>query len=234
MMIRPHTTLLRMAGRNLRVSPQATGSRGEDISMSMPLEIWVHDAGIGGVIPEAAGRRVIKVDKSWSAMQIANKVRATALAAGGASTLWVLFHASYVGESLAVSEGGWADALFGGLSELGSDGITSRNVAEFGHALSGIFAESIRLLACGAAARWNGMEICRRLAFHSQTLVIASQDTQQYTINKAKGQLLDIGVWEGRVFKFLPTGEAVAWFVGPTADGSEEPRQSVNPPILRR
>jgi len=71
------------------------------------------------------------------------------------------------------------------------------------------------------------MEICRRLAFHSQTVVIASQDSQEYTTN-ARGEI-DVGVWEGRVFKFFPTGEYVQWFVGPTASGSMAPTRSVLP-----
>jgi hypothetical protein len=198
-------------------------------------EIWVHDVdpehGIGGVIP-AVGRTVIRIDRTWPTMSVASEIRAKALASGGASVLWFVFHASTSNACVAEAEGGWEDYLFGGLGELGRDGVLSGNVAAFGLALRGLFSDSIRLLACGAAARWNGMEICRRLAFHSQTVVIASQDSQEYSVN-ARGEI-DVGVWEGRVFKFFPTGEAVQWFVGPTASGSMAPMRSVMPRVTGR
>ncbi|HTT13062.1 MAG TPA: hypothetical protein VMG60_19500 [Burkholderiaceae bacterium] len=204
--------------------------------MNASHEIWVHDVdplhGIGGVIPPAAGRTVIRIDRTWPTMSVASEIQSKAHATGGASVLWFVFHASTANASLTEAEGGWEDYLFGGLSELGRDGVFSSNVAAFGLALRGLFSDSIRLLACGAAARWNGMEICRRLAFHSQTVVIASQDSQEYTTN-ARGEI-DVGVWEGRVFKFLPNGEAVEWFVGPTASGSMAPTRSVMPRVTGR
>jgi hypothetical protein len=201
--------------------------------MSVSCEIWVHDAAVDGGIHAAPGRRVIRVDRTWPALRIATEAKAAAVSAGGATTLWILAHGSITGMSLAEAEGGWEDSLFGGLTELGEDGVTSRNVAAFGTVLRGVFADSIRILICGGAARWNGFEICRRLAYQAQTLVIASQDAQEYTVDHARGGLLNIGPWEGRVFRFLPSGEAAAWFVGPTASGSEAPRRSVVPRMSR-
>jgi hypothetical protein len=197
--------------------------------MSANCEVWVHDTRVEGVVLDAPGRRVLRVDRSTPVMSIATSVQAVVQRAGGATALWLVFHAPYTGQSRSQAEGGWEDALFGGMSELGKDGVTSRNVAEFGASLRGLFSDSIRVLACGGAARWNGMEICRRLAFHSQTLVIASQDAQEYSVNHLAGGAIDVGPWEGRVFKFLPSGEAAAWFVGGTASGSEPPLRSVSP-----
>jgi hypothetical protein len=150
--------------------------------MPASSEIWVHDTRVDGTIPNASGRQVIRVDQAWSAAQISSAIAAAGLRAGGATTLWLVFHASFFGVSASEPEGGWEDSLVGGLGGLG-EGVTSRNVTQFGLALKGIFSDSIRILACGAGARWNGMEICKRLAFHSQTTVIASQDTQEYTVD---------------------------------------------------
>ena len=204
--------------------------------MNASHEIWVHDVdhahGIGGIIPPAVGRTVIRIDRTWPTLSIASEIRSKALATGGASVLWFVFHASTSNVCVTEAEGGWEDYLFGGLGELGRDGVLSSNVAAFGLALRGLFSDSIRLLACGAAARWNGMEICRRLAFHSQTVVIASQDSQEYTTN-ARSEI-DVGAWEGRVFKFFPSGEAVEWFVGPTASGLMAPTRSVMPRVTGR
>lgn len=196
-------------------------------------EIWVHDTAVDGVIHDAPGRKVIRVDHTWPALQIATAAKAAAASAGGAGTLWILAHGSITGMSLAESEGGWEDSLWGGLTGLGEEGVTSRNVAAFGTVLRGVFSDSIKILVCGAGARWHGFEICRRLAYHAQTLVIASQDAQEYTVDPSRGGLLDVGPWEGRVFKFLPNGDVAAWFVGPSAAGSQAPTRSVLPRMSR-
>ena len=196
--------------------------------MNASCEIWVHDTRVSGVILDAPGRQVLRINQRTPTMSIAASLRSLILQSGGASVLWLVFHAAHIGQSRSEPEGGWEDGLFGGLSELGQDGVTSRNVAEFGASLKGLFSDSIRILACGAAARWNGMEICKRLAFHSQTEVIASQDTQEYSIDSRRGSI-DVGPWEGRVFRFLPTGQEVAWFVGGTATGSQAPTYSISP-----
>jgi hypothetical protein len=202
--------------------------------MAIKTEVWIHDTRVAGVIHPAPGRKVVRVDQKWRAADIAKAATLASTALGGAYVLWIVSHSSITGASFAEREGGWEDSLFGGVSDLGEQGINSRTVTEFGFALQGYFLESINVLACGAAARWNGMEICRRLAFHSKTLVIASQDTQEYAVDASKGNAIDVGDWEGRVFKFHPNGRDEAWIVNKAATGSEPPTRSVNPtPIYR-
>jgi hypothetical protein len=117
--------------------------------MSANCEVWVHDTRVEGVVLDAPGRHVLRVDRSTPVMSIATSVQAVVQRAGGATALWLVFHAPYTGQSRSQAEGGWEDALFGGMSELGKDGVTSRNVAEFGASLRGLFSDSIRVLAAG-------------------------------------------------------------------------------------
>ena len=92
-------------------------------------------------------------------------------------------------------------------------------------ALKDLFTK-IWLMACGPAGTLvhSSRPFCRELAFHANTVVIASDTAQRYhpgdhdSVNQVSRRVLRFGNWEGNVFQFLPNGD-----VKPFTNKSQSP-----------
>lgn len=121
-----------------------------------------------------------------------------------AKTLFILCH-GYAGESERLASCG----DFGGQGlQLGRESVMHGNVSMF-TALAGAF-QNIIIYACAAGNTESGNEgttedgryLMGAIAIHANANVYAADRIQWY---QQTG--FDFGVWEGRLLKFLPTGQ---------------------------
>jgi hypothetical protein len=182
---------------------QVNAYQPEEIPM---YEVILHDERLKGNTPNWDGVSGFSVSKNDSMERILGWVRACYGSHGQMEELGIMGH-------------GYVQMYAGGIGygghgvQCGHENIYLRNVHKW-RAIRGM-AKRIIVYACNtadvdpiAAGQGDGRQLCRQLASHSDTPVLAAVRTQYYdrSMNPFHWQEIKFGNWEGPVYLFLPNG----------------------------
>jgi hypothetical protein len=165
--------------------------------------VW--DQRLKGGVPGGSGINTFCVDGTTPLGGMLTWIGAFSDSSGGIDELRILAH----GFENASGEGGYG-------IQLGNEGIEPWNVQRWS-ALAGKISNII-LFSCGAAriatgsggGFGDGNVLCSRLAFYTQSYVVASTATQLYSgPGYVWDSTIDFGDWEGTVLTYGPTGAVV-------------------------
>jgi hypothetical protein len=186
----------------------------------MPSSMLVHDLRVEGTPPPHLAPNLYTVDDSVPLVHALGRIARCAAMHGGLTELMILCHGL---ESLVEDEAQQVSAV-----ELGfglrfcKEDLNILNVSRT-RALRGL-VRTIKLYACGPARTRPGSEntisdghrFCSELAAWTGAEVIASTDKQSYTMGApditsssfwfGPHNVIDLGPWEGNVYRFLPNG----------------------------
>jgi hypothetical protein len=169
-------------------------------------EVMLHDERVNGNTPNWEGMTGLSVSKKDPIDRILSWVRACYRSHGQMEELGVLGH-------------GYVRMFAGGIGygghgvQFGSENIYVSNTYKW-RSIRGM-AKRIIVYACNAAdvdpfavGEPDGRQLCRQLANHSDTPVLAAVRSQGYkrSMNPFHWDEVKLGNWEGPVFLFLPNG----------------------------
>ena len=173
--------------------------------------VVLRDKRVSGGVPSRPHLRIVNFDKDTSVTRAFHEIRACA-AAERVHTVFIICH--------GLAGGDFVDEVCvdgaGGLGlQLGRERILHENVAMW-TAIRGL-VKNIVVYSCMAAqarpgsegTRSDGRYLMRALALHTQATVYAS-DTAQDAHYWTKHGALQMGGWEGKLFRFAPDGWSCA------------------------
>lgn len=175
--------------------------------MAERVRVIVHDSRLAGDAPWERVNATCVVSKAHTVKSILNWIKLKSTKYGQIDDLYIMAHGRV---NKSTGKGGYGVVL-------GKEGITLGNVdrwvglrGDVGHIYLYTCAAAdwdIKAVGLGAATG-DGMTMCSKLAQYTGALVTASDAIQWYSGTK-KGQVIDFGAWEGKVYTFDASGSCV-------------------------
>lgn len=153
-------------------------------------KLLIYDERLGGSPPWKDVNATCLVNEKHAMCDIVGWVRQKCKKYKGEETLYVMAHGDC------------------GYIQLGRDGLTSKNVSEWGPLEWKL--DRIVILSCSVSGSATGKSFCSKLAVQTRAYVTAAESTQIYIYLPWGILPTSFDTWEGRVNTWNPLG----WWVG--------------------